>query len=107
MGIANIVPAKIASLRLQVRKGRVIRMKRGVKKQALVQRLRKNRMEERLRADLEATKRSLESAQSNFQNVVDEELIDCCIYEVNAAQSRYAFLLRKLKEFQGVTCENS
>lgn len=81
-------------------------MKRGVKKQVLRQRLRRNRIEERLRADLEATKRSLESAESNFQNVVDEELIDCCIYEVNAAQSRYAFLMRKLKEFQGVTCEN-
>ena len=81
-------------------------LKRAVKKQALMQRLRRNRMEERLRADLEATKRSLEAAQSNFQNVVDAELIDCCIYEVNAAQSRYAFLLRKLKECQGMTCEN-
>lgn len=81
-------------------------MKRERKKQALMRRLRKNRIEERLRADLEATKRSLEAAQSNFQYVVDEELIDCCIYEVNAAQSRYAFLLRKLKECQGVTCEN-
>ena len=77
-------------------------LKRTVKKQALMQRLRRNRMEERLRADLEATKRSLEAAQSNFQNVVDAELIDCCIYEVNAAQSRYAFLLRKLKECQGL-----
>ena len=77
-------------------------LKRAVKKQALMQRLRRNGMEERLRADLEATKRSLEAAQSNFQNVVDAELIDCCIYEVNAAQSRYAFLLRKLKECQGL-----
>lgn len=81
-------------------------MKRAIKKQALMQRLKRNRMEERLRADLEVTKRSLEAAQSNFQNVVDAELIDCCIYEVNAAQSRYAFLLRKLKECQGLTCEN-
>ena len=81
-------------------------MERKLKKQRLMQQLRKNRIEERLRADLEATKRSLEAAQSNFQNVVDEELIDCCIYEVNAAQSRYAFLLRKLKECQGITCEN-
>jgi len=81
-------------------------LRRAVKKQALMQRLRKNKIEERLKADLEATKRSLEAAQSNFQNVVDEELIDCCIYEVNAAQSRYAFLLKKLKECQGVTCEN-
>ena len=77
-------------------------LKRAEKKQALMQRLRRNRMEERLRADLEATKRSLEAAQSNFQNVVEAELIDCCIYEVNAAQSRYAFLLRKLKECQGL-----
>lgn len=81
-------------------------LRREIKKQALMQRLRRNRMEERLRADLEATKRSLEAAQSNFQNVVDEELIDCCIYEVNAAQSRYAFLLRKLKECQELTCES-
>lgn len=81
-------------------------VKRAIKKQALMQRLKRNRMEERLRADLEVTKRSLEAAQSNFQNVVDAELIDCCIYEVNAAQSRYAFLLRKLKECQGLTCEN-
>ena len=60
-------------------------LKRAVKRQALMQRLRRNRIEERLRADLEATKRSLEAAESNFQNVVDAELIDCCIYEVNAA----------------------
>lgn len=81
-------------------------MKRAMKKEALMRRLKRARAEERLRADLEATKRSLEAAQSNFQNVVDAELIDCCIYEVNAAQSRYAFLLRKLKECQGMTCEN-
>lgn len=61
----------------------------------------RSRMEERLRSDLEVTKRSLEAAHSNFQNAVDEELIDCYIYEVNAAQLRYAFLLRKLKECQG------
>ena len=80
-------------------------MKRTMRKQAHIQRIKKNMIEERLRADIEATKRSLEAAQSNFQNVVDEELIDCCIYEVNAAQSRYAFLLRKLKECQSITCE--
>ena len=93
-------------LKSKKREDGVNKVKRVMKKQALLCRLRKNRIEERIRADLEATKRSLEVAQSNFQNVVDEELIDCCIYEVNAAQSRYAFLLRKLKECQGVTCEN-
>lgn len=72
-----------------------------MKRQARMRMINRNRMEERLRSELEITKRSLEAAQSNFQNVVDEELIDCYIYEVNAAQSRYAFLLRKLKECQG------
>ena len=51
--------------------------------------------------DLEKTKYELETAYSGFDNVTDPDLIDCYIYEVNAAQSRYAFLLRKLKECQG------
>lgn len=80
-------------------------MKKDAKK-ALLLRRKRNRMEERLRLDLEATKKSLEAAQSNFQNVLDEELIDCSIYEVNAAQSRYAFLLKKLKEIQSLTYES-
>ena len=75
-------------------------MRREEKKLIKMRKASHSRMEERLRSELEITKRSLESAQSNFQNVVDEELIDCYIYEVNAAQSRYAFLLRKLKECQ-------
>lgn len=68
------------------------------KKEVRMRKRNRDRIEERLRSELEITMRSLETAQSNFQNVVDEELIDCYIYEVNAAQSRYAFLLRKLKE---------
>ena len=60
----------------------------------------RNVMIDTLRKELEATKITLETAHSNFENVVDEELIDCYIYEVNAAQLRYTFLLKKLKEFE-------
>ncbi len=47
--------------------------------------------------ELDKTKLALEVAYSNFENVVDHDLIDSCIYEVNAIQQRYRFLLRELK----------
>ncbi|ABX40417.1 YaaL family protein [Lachnoclostridium phytofermentans] len=43
------------------------------------------------------TQKELESAYSNFENVVDPDLIDSCIYQVNAIQHRYKFLLKQVK----------
>ncbi len=54
--------------------------------------------EEILKNELEKTKVALESAYSNFENVLDPDLIDCSIYELNAVQKRYKFLLNKVKE---------
>ncbi len=51
-----------------------------------------------LLGEINKTKLALESAYSNFENVVDPDLIDCYIYEVNAIQKRYKFLLRQAKE---------
>jgi len=53
---------------------------------------------EELLNDINENKLALESAYSNFENVVDPDLIDCYIYEVNAVQKRYKFLLRQAKE---------
>ena len=39
----------------------------------------------------------MDTAYANFQNVMDPDLIDCYIYESNAAQKRYHFLLKQLK----------
>lgn len=39
----------------------------------------------------------MEAAYSNFQNVVDPDLIDSCIYELNAVHNRYKFLLKQVK----------
>ena len=47
--------------------------------------------------DLRQTKLALETAYSNFDNAKDPDLIDCYIYEVNAVQQKYKFLLRQLK----------
>lgn len=48
--------------------------------------------------EIAETKSELDSAYAKFQNVVDPDLIDSSIYEVNAVQKRYKFLLRCAKE---------
>lgn len=40
----------------------------------------------------------MDFAYANFQNVVEPDLIDAYIYEVNAMQLKYKFLLRRLKQ---------
>lgn len=39
----------------------------------------------------------IDTALNHFEQVVDPTLIDCYIYELNAAQLRYQFLLRRIK----------
>ncbi|MCQ4727878.1 YaaL family protein, partial [Anaerotignum faecicola] len=42
-------------------------------------------------------KTAIDSARNHFEQVIDPTLIDCYIYELNAAQLRYQFLLRRFK----------
>ncbi len=48
--------------------------------------------------EAEKTNCELLNAYKNFENVIDPDLIDSCIYEMNSLQLKYKFLLRKLKE---------
>ncbi|MBO5485945.1 MAG: YaaL family protein [Eubacterium sp.] len=50
-----------------------------------------------LKEQIEISKMAISSAQNQFEHVVDPTLIDCYIYELNAAQLRYQFLLKNLK----------
>ncbi len=50
---------------------------------------------QQLLEDLAKTKSALDCAYSNFENVVDPDLIDSSIYELQAVQMRYRFLLRQ------------
>lgn len=52
---------------------------------------------EQLLSDLKLTKTALDDAYTNFENVVDPDLVDSYIYEVNAVQKRYHFLLKQLQ----------
>lgn len=51
----------------------------------------------KLKAEIDQTRTSMESARNHFEQVTDPSLIDCYIYELNAAQLRYQFLLRRFK----------
>ena len=53
---------------------------------------------EQLLEDIRKTKLALDTAHSNFNNALDPDLIDCCIYELNATQKRYAFLLKQAEQ---------
>lgn len=50
---------------------------------------------QQLLEDIRKTKFALDCAYSNFENVVDPDLVDCSIYELKAVQMRYRFLLRQ------------
>ena len=66
------------------------------KKPTASDRERQNDLRELVR-EIELSKGAILSAQNCFEQVVDPTLIDCYIFELNAAQLRYQFLLRNLK----------
>ncbi len=57
---------------------------------------------QQLRADIERTRHRIDSARNHFEQEIDPTLIDCYIYELNAAQLRYQFLLRRFKDLESV-----
>lgn len=53
---------------------------------------------EQLKQEIETLQQSLETANSNFDNVSDPDLVDSYIYELNALSFRYKYLLRQMRE---------
>lgn len=56
----------------------------------------------KLRSEIETTRANLELAMANFDQAVDPTMIDCYIYEVNAEQLRYQFLLQQAKQYDDI-----
>lgn len=50
--------------------------------------------------DMAAAKYALDNAYSNFEHVIDPDLIDSWIFEMNAMQKRYKFLLKRVKQME-------
>lgn len=72
-------------------------MRHGKKLGAALTRFRERQA---LRAQIEQTRNKIDSVRNHFEQVVDPTLIDCYIYELNAAQLRYQFLLRRFKNLE-------
>lgn len=53
--------------------------------------------------ELSDSKAALNAAYVRFNAAVEPELVDACVYEINAAQSRYNYLLRVIKDVGGET----
>ena len=51
-----------------------------------------------LMQEIESLQQALETANSNFENVCDPDLIDSYIYEINALSFRYKYLLRQVQD---------
>ena len=51
--------------------------------------------------DLSDTRNALAQAYAHFNGATEPELVDSSIFEINAAQSRYDYLLRTIKERGG------
>lgn len=49
---------------------------------------------------LTQTSRLIAQAYQGFNTVWDPDLIESYVYEINALQSRYAYLLRRMKELE-------
>ena len=47
------------------------------------------------------TSRQIAQAYQGFNAVQDPDLIESYVYEINALQSRYSYLLRQMKELEG------
>lgn len=60
----------------------------------------KDSKKEELLEEIERVKMQMENAHCNFQNAMDPDLIDCYIFESNAAWKRYRFLLKEAKKGQ-------
>lgn len=60
----------------------------------------KNNEKEQLLKEIDSTVVALETVYSKFENVTEPDLIDCVIFELNAIQKRYKYLLQRVKEIE-------
>lgn len=65
-----------------------------------------DRKDDSLIREIKNTQRALEAAYTHFNNVLDPDLIDCSIYELNAIQLRYKFLLKQAKNAEHYSAIN-
>jgi len=55
---------------------------------------------DQLMQSLTHTRLLINQAYSGFNNASDDDLIESFVFEINALQSRYSYLLRRIKELE-------
>lgn len=71
-----------------------------------VQRARRASQEEERRdliSSLSHTRTLINQAYSGFNMASDSDLIESYVFEINALQARYNYLLRRVKDLEGAT----
>ena len=74
-------------------------LKKNVRKQKQEEALAR----ERLLREYHDTLLQLRQVRAAFQQVSDPDLINACVFEMNALQERYAYLLERMRQ-EKVTC---
>ena len=72
--------------------------------QKIIQRFSRQEGEEAREALMESmrsTRSALSRAYDGFNRAVDGELIESYVYEINALQHRYAYLLQQVRQLEG------
>ncbi|PXV91832.1 uncharacterized protein DUF2508 [Lachnotalea glycerini] len=77
-----------------------MKMLPAIKDESVSLKIYRNKEHLDLLSDLAKIQNDLDIAYSNFENVVDPDLIDSCIYELNAVQKKYKFLYERVKEHE-------
>ena len=68
------------------------------RKQLKITELERQQENQRLLEEYYDTLIQLRHVRSVFQQVTDPELINACVYEMNALQQRYTYLLQRVKQ---------
>lgn len=55
---------------------------------------------EALKATMRSTQGALERAYDGFNRAADSELIESYVYEINALQHRYSYLLQQVRQLE-------
>ena len=50
---------------------------------------------------MERTRQELNQAYAQFNSYSDPDLVESCVYTINALRSRYSYLIRRMKRLEG------
>ena len=60
-----------------------------------------------LMAGMQETRDQLNFAYAQFNTYTDPDLVDACVYEINALQSRYSYFVRQVKLLEAAAQEGA